>query len=256
MGTPLPQAATKVAGYDHICVHQIGPDQEGASGSTSRRSFRSSGSVRRLLIALAVLVVLLVGADIGARVIAERVVGRQIESSLHLSERPSVSLGGFPFLLHFAEGSFPSASARASRLQEQFVSFSSFVLTLRDLTFDPARVLSGSGESVRAGSGTGLATMTAAEANDALHSRGIDATVRFTDGRVVVRSPFLQREIPATLDVSGRLLVVRSTDPAIPRAFSLPLPQVLAGLRFTSVHVEGSALVFRFEVGAVSLRAR
>ena len=64
-----------------------------------------------------ILAVLLVGADIGSRILTQRVIARRIQASLHLSDRPSVSLDGFPFLLHFAEGSFPAASARGSGLR-------------------------------------------------------------------------------------------------------------------------------------------
>ena len=34
------------AGYDHVFVHQVGPDQEGFRGSTSARCFRSSARSR------------------------------------------------------------------------------------------------------------------------------------------------------------------------------------------------------------------
>jgi hypothetical protein len=210
--------------------------------------------VRRPLIVLAVLIVLIVGADVGSRIVTERVVSRQIQTSLHLSARPSVSLGGFPFLLHFAEGSFPSATARSNGFQEGSVSFASFALTLRDVRFDPARVLSGNGPTVRASSGVGTATMTASEASDALHARGIDATVRFADMKVFISSPLLPREFPVTLSVSGRLLVVHSADPSFPQSFTVTLPQVIAGVRFTSVRVESSAILFGFRVGEVSLR--
>ena len=209
--------------------------------------------MRRLLIAHAILAVLLVGADIGSRILTQRMVARRIQASLHLSNRPSVSLDGFPFLLHFAEGSFPAASARGSGLRDQSVSFKGIALTLRDIRFDPGSVLSGNDRTVRASSGTGTATMTETEANEALHARGINASVRFANGKVFVRSPLLRREIPARLSVSGRVLVVHSSDPAVPQSFSVALPQFLAGLHFTSVRIEGSTIVLGFRLGPLSL---
>jgi hypothetical protein len=58
--------------------------------------------MRKLVIALAVLAVLLVGADRVSLFFAERTVGDTIQSSQHLSSRPSVDITGFPFLTQLA----------------------------------------------------------------------------------------------------------------------------------------------------------
>jgi LmeA-like phospholipid-binding len=60
--------------------------------------------MRRFLIALAVLVAILVAADFGLRLLTAYWLGRGLQSSLSLSERPSVSLDAFPFLPEVVSG--------------------------------------------------------------------------------------------------------------------------------------------------------
>jgi LmeA-like phospholipid-binding len=204
--------------------------------------------VRRLLIALAILVVLLVGADFVLRAVAEHAVATELQKSLQLSARPSVSLGGFPFLLHLAEGRFPSASAQAKGLDAGDLAFASVDLSFRDLRASTGSLFAGRSTDVRARSGSGSATMTGAEATAALHARGIDGTVRFVGRQVRVRSSQLPREIRATLSLFGRDLLVRSADPAFPGSFSIALPQLIEGARFTGVTVEDSVAVLRFQL--------
>ena len=201
---------------------------------------------RRPLVALVVLVVLLVAADFVLRAVTERLVAQRVERSLHLSERPSVSLSGFPFLLHFAEGHFASASAKAGGVRSEGVSFGSVTLSLRDIRFPPGKLIFGNGGDVRATTGEGSLDMTGAQATEALRARGTDASVRFAGGKVLVRSPQFPREISATVTVSGNQLVLRSADRALSGSFSVRLPEIIQGLRFTGVGIHGSTAVFRF----------
>jgi hypothetical protein len=210
--------------------------------------------MRRFLIALVVLIVLLIAADFGARIVTERVMARQVASSLQLSERPSVSLGGFPFLIHFAEGRFPSALARANGFRAGGFSFGSLRLSLQNLRFAPGKTIFGGKQVVTADSGDGTATLNGSQATAALRARGIGVSVRFEGGKVLVRSALLPLEVAATLSVSGRLLVVRSADPAFAGSFSITLPEILNGLHFTSVAVEGSVAVIRFRLDHVDFR--
>src|SRR5713226_2124360 len=131
--------------------HVPSPSGETPSGRTA---------VRRLLIVLAIPLLLLVGADLGLRLVAQYLLGRELATSLNLSERPKVSLHGFPFLLHLAKGSFPTASATGSALRTQGLTFQSFQLTLNDVAFTPGKLVSGSAATIRAASGREIATVT------------------------------------------------------------------------------------------------
>src|SRR5690242_9509266 len=64
--------------------------------------------VRRLFIALVVVVGLLVALDRIAVVAADRVVANRIETDQSLSTRPDVSIGGFPFLTQAIAGRYDS----------------------------------------------------------------------------------------------------------------------------------------------------
>jgi hypothetical protein len=59
------------------------------------------------LIALVILLCVLVGADRIALVVAEDQLASRIQSSQHLSQKPGVSISGFPFLTQVAARTFP-----------------------------------------------------------------------------------------------------------------------------------------------------
>ena len=71
--------------------------------------------MKGFLVTLLVLVVLLVGADFGARWIAEDRVATQLQSQLKLDEKPDVAIHGFPFVTQAASGDYGVGDAdRAS----------------------------------------------------------------------------------------------------------------------------------------------
>src|SRR5262245_18316036 len=59
---------------------------------------------RWILIAVAVVVGLFVIVDVAGRFVAEAATAKALESSLHLSGQPRVTIGGIPFLTHLASG--------------------------------------------------------------------------------------------------------------------------------------------------------
>jgi hypothetical protein len=83
-----------------------GPDEQTVALPTRRRRRRG----RRWLIALVVVIALLVAADRVALVVAEDQLASRIQSSQHLSQKPSVSIAGFPFLTQVAARDFNHAT--------------------------------------------------------------------------------------------------------------------------------------------------
>jgi hypothetical protein len=262
LGDPAPDllAADAQADHDDVVCGILGSDDaflsRTATGSRLRRlcdpGFGKTARVTRLgrllLIVVGALVVLLVVADIAGRVVAQDMVASRLEDSLDLSEKPSVSLHGFPFLLHAAEGSFPSATASADSLTAQGVTIRSVALTLDDLRFSPGDLLGGRHTTVRAASGQGTATMTGAGMTDALGAQGVDLTVEIADGKVRVRSSSFPVSIEARISLSGRTLTLRSADTRIPASFSVRLPEFVDGLQFTDIHLQGSEAVLAFDL--------
>jgi LmeA-like phospholipid-binding len=72
--------------------------------------------MRRLVIALLVLIGLLIVADFGAAALAESAVSRQMRSQLQLADDPSVRINGFPFLTQAVSGEYGSVDVGAQRL--------------------------------------------------------------------------------------------------------------------------------------------
>jgi hypothetical protein len=72
---------------------------------SASRGTRPGRRPRWILISLAVVVVVLVGLDFGARAVAEEVMASKIQQQ-GLTHKPAVSIGGFPFLTQVASKSF------------------------------------------------------------------------------------------------------------------------------------------------------
>lgn len=85
-----------------------GWDQPTSYEPTRPRRRRRRGT--KWLIALVVLLGLLVGADRVALLVAEDQLASRIQSSQHLSQKPGVSIDGFPFLTQVVSRDFPHAT--------------------------------------------------------------------------------------------------------------------------------------------------
>ena len=70
--------------------------------------------MRKLVVAVIVLLVLLVGADFAARAYAESRTADAIRSEVGTDVTPDVSIEGFPFLWHAVQGSYPQVVITAS----------------------------------------------------------------------------------------------------------------------------------------------
>ena len=75
--------------------------------------------VRRVLIVVAVLAVLLVGADRAAVWAAQRGLAAAIQQSQDLAETPEVHIGGFPFLTQAISGNYQQVDVTVADLPTQ-----------------------------------------------------------------------------------------------------------------------------------------
>jgi DUF2993 family protein len=75
---------------------------------------RRGRRTRRILISLAVLVAVLVGADFGLAAFAEHTVSQKARRQLALSDDPSVTIHGFPFVTQALSGDYNHISLSAS----------------------------------------------------------------------------------------------------------------------------------------------
>jgi hypothetical protein len=100
--------------------------------------------MRRLVIALLVLVGLLVAADFGTAALAESAVSRQMRQQIGLADDPSVRINGFPFLTQALSGHYSSIDVDAQRISVGQFRELEVTANLHDVTA-PLPMLLGSG---------------------------------------------------------------------------------------------------------------
>lgn len=210
--------------------------------------------MRRLLVGLVVLVAILVAADFGLRLYTERWVAGELAAVLDVPERPSVAIDGFPFVVRFLAGEFPSATAESAPLRLEGITFRDVEFTLRDVRFPPGDVLGGEGGVIRARTGRGSLSLTGRQASEALSGQGVPVTVRIEGGEVFLSTGQLPQEVQVDLAVNGNELEIRSAEAGLPVTLSLGVPAFVEGLVLTDVRVEGSAAILDFRLERPAFR--
>jgi hypothetical protein len=201
--------------------------------------------MRKWLVALVILVLVLIGADFGLRFLADYWVGRELQSSLSLSDRPSVSIGGFPFIPELISGDVSSVAVTAKgSITQGKLPVHEVNLTLHDVSFSPRQLVAGGGTTIRAAMGEGTASFTQGDLNAALGA-SIPVTIRFRNGRVVVRTGQSGQEFVATPSVSGGQLVLTPNQASIPRV-SIDLPEIVGGITYRKVRIKGETATLSF----------
>src|SRR5215469_7873381 len=107
---------------------------------------------RRYVIALVIIIVVLVVLDFAARVAAQNVMASKIEQQ-GLQHKPSVTIGGFPFLTQVASKDFQQVNLKAADQTEGPVTITSINATGRDIKLNSYAFSSGTIGSL---SGTAL----------------------------------------------------------------------------------------------------
>jgi hypothetical protein len=201
--------------------------------------------VRRLIAFLVTLAVLLTAADFGLRFLSEYRVAREVQRSLQLSTRPSVSLGGFPYIPRLISGDVPTATIRTGAFKADQVRLERVRLTLRDVHFSTRQLLYGQPAAIRARRGEGVALV---KALDVPGTPAGTLHVRFEGVKVAITSDQLPGTVDASVALDGSTLVVSSNDPGLPGSFDVELPRFLPGIRFTGVAVSGTGAEIAFEL--------
>jgi hypothetical protein len=195
--------------------------------------------LRRLFVSIVVLAGLLVAADFGLRLYSERVVANEIQRSLKLSERPSVSFGGWPFVPHALSGNLPSTTVTATAFSAQQVRLQTVSLVLHDLHFPSHRLITGGGGVIHAKTGTVRAVLTSADLDATLHSEGLPLSISIRHGRASAKVRGLSVGVDVKLE--GNTLVLTPSAPGAASA-RIGLPVVVKGMRYTGLKISGDAL--------------
>lgn len=201
--------------------------------------------MRKWLVALTALVIVVVGADFGLRLLAEYSVGRGLQSAFSLSERPSVSMGGFPFIPELVTGNVDSVTMRANGWSSgDRVSLESVMLTLHDVSFSPGQLLAGGRTRISAISGEGTAELMEEDLNRAVGA-SVPATIHLRHDRVVIRWDQIEQEIAATASISDASVVLHPVEPSLPLV-SVDLPKLVKGLTYRGVRIERDVATLSF----------
>ncbi|MFC1441981.1 DUF2993 domain-containing protein [Streptacidiphilus sp. N1-10] len=163
-------------------------------------------AARRLLIVLIVLAALFVAADRITLHFAESEAASKIQSERNLSQKPSVSIGGFPFLTQLASKKFDEVKMSASDLTVNDGKGGPNI-QLQNFRIDAKNVkVTGNYSGIVAGSGTGTARISYADLSAALPNQ---VTVAYggTPGKVKVSGkvdlPVLgSQQVSGTADIS------------------------------------------------------
>jgi LmeA-like phospholipid-binding len=227
--------------------------------------------MRKLLIAVVVLLILGVAADFAAARVFEDRVTEVLQREYDLDRRPVVQVRDFPFLPQLATGRLENVDVAADDVQAGGVTAARLVLHLHDVRV-PRDVLLGERGRVEVGRADGQVELTEAEVNRLLADRAPGASLDVgEDGvRVRLRTELLGQPVEAV--ATGRLSVSRGAiafapetvelgglDPALESqvapllAVRVPLPELPAGLRLEGVDTRPGTVVVTGRAAGVSV---
>lgn len=218
--------------------------------------------MRKLLIAVVILLILGVAADFAAARVFEDRVTDTLQRGYDLDRRPVVQVRDFPFLPHLASGRFSTVDVAATDVRARGVNAARLVLHLHDVRV-PRDVLLGEPGGVEVGRADGQVELTEAEVNRLLARQlpGASLAVGQDGVRVRLRTELLGQ--PLDVVATGKLAVrgnavaftpksVRlgnGLDPALesqvaPRlTFQVPLPDLPAGLELERVNTRPGTVI-------------
>lgn len=207
--------------------------------------------MRRLLIALVVLVAILVAVDFGLRLLTGYWLGRGLQTSLSLGDRPSVSLGDFPFLPELVSGNVSSVTVHANGpVGEGKLPIHELTVTLEDVSFSPSQLAAGGSTTIRAESGDGTAQFTQSDLNAALGA-SVPITIELESGRLVVQTNQGGQKFEARPSVSNRRLLLTPVVGSLPE-LSIRLPRIVDGIMYREVRIEGETAILTFTLRNVT----
>ena len=225
------------------------------------------GPGRRILITLLVLAAVGIGADTGARAMAESRLASSVQDALGLPEKPDIELQGFPFLLQVARGRLEAISIEVDDVEVEGLPFQRVTLGLDDLSFDLGALLSGSG-AAEARSGSAQAVITENALSRYLQDSGTPVLVRLPGPGIRVSTRISSGGETTTATAEGGILVeggrlVFAPDrvdvegsvgvPAAALAFDIPLPDLVPGIRYERVLVHDGTAAIEASLDGASL---
>jgi LmeA-like phospholipid-binding len=232
--------------------------------------------MRKLLIAVVVLLLLGAVADFAAARIFEDRVTEALQREYDLGQRPVVQVRDFPFLPHLATGRFSTIDLAATDATARGINAEQLELTLHGVRV-PREVMLGEPGRVTVDRADGTIELTEAEVNRLLADRLQGGELAIGEEGVEVRTqiPFLGQSVEVLVagtlgardgEVTFTAEEVRlgeqgSLDPALGNTlasrftFQVPLPELPAGVRLERVDTRPGTLVLHGRAASVGVDA-
>lgn len=181
--------------------------------------------MRKLLIALVVLIVLLVAADRITLLVAEHQVSSKLATTYKLQQQPGVSIHGFPFLTEVAAGKYQQVDVSVSSLESANVPVRNLDAQFTSV-HAPLQQMLGSGSStITADQATGTATVPYSAVNQQLPS-GVTVSADGSDLKMSGSTSYLGHQVPfsatASVGVTGDRISISPHDVKIDGQSGIP----------------------------------
>jgi hypothetical protein len=156
-----------------------------------------------------------------------------------------VTIQGTPFLPHLVSGNFPSVTLDGEQVDSGTLTLKTLHAVLEDVNVPVMPLIQGHRVTITAASGSGTATVTAAEITRVLQNKGTGVTVEFVDGKVRVQIPGIPAFVEGSVGVESGQLVLRAS--AL-QSLGVTLPEAIPGVRYTAVRLVGDEAVLGFRL--------
>jgi hypothetical protein len=207
----------------------------------------------RSAVLTAVVLLLLLTADYGARHYEEVRVAQSLQTSLHLWSEPSVSLHGFPFITEMARGEISTATIATNSITRGSATFSDIHLLVRNLRFSVRDLFDGHLAAIHAAAGIGTASMTTSSVNAFLRAHDVPFEMDFKGGQAIARLGPVAAPVDVEVMISnGSLRISAGPLPSV----SLPLPAAFQGVTYGSLHAGEGRLIFNLRLDHPTLDLR
>jgi hypothetical protein len=231
--------------------------------------------MRKLLIAVVVLLLLGAVADFAAARVFEDRVTEALQREFDLGRRPVVQVRDVPFLPHLATGRFSTIDLAATDATAKGINAAQLKLTLHGVRV-PREVMLGEPGRVTVDRADGTIELTEAEVNRLLADRLQGGTLTIGEDGVQVRTRLELLGQPLDAVVTGRLgardggvtftpteirLGERTLDPgqldllSSQLTFQVPLPELPAGVRLERVDTRPGTVVLSGRAAGVGVAA-
>jgi LmeA-like phospholipid-binding len=206
--------------------------------------------MRKLLIAVVVLIGLFVAADRIALVVAEHQVSDKLAASYNLPQKPGVSIHGFPFLTEVATGQFQQVNVSVPSLENNNVPVQNLDAQFTSVHAPVRQIVGGGSGPIGADQATGTALVPYSAVNKQLPA-GVTVSPAGSSLKMSGTTSFLGRQVPfsatGSVGVTGNGITIKPHDVTVDGQSGVPA----SAIGPLSVGIPVSSLPFHLALNSV-----